>query len=81
MSTKFTLSINMKNFPKNSPNLDRVPEDKRDPNCPTYHLCQEVGGNDVYLELPGCEFEVTKHCVTICIPPEVWNRIVKIGEV
>jgi hypothetical protein len=82
MSTKSTLSWNMPDFPKDSPNIDKVPEGNRDPNCPQYSLYEESFEEDgsVYLELRNCEFEATQDGLTVKIPREVWNRIIKIGE-
>jgi len=82
MSTKNTLSWNFPEFPKDSPNIDNVPETNRDPNCPYYSLFEECFEKDgsVYLEMRNCEFEATHDGVTVKIPREVWNRIIKIGE-
>ena len=82
MSTKHTLSWNMPDFPKDSPNIDKVPESSRDPNCPYFCLYEECFEKDgsVYLEMRNCEFEATQDGVTVKIPREVWNRIIKIGE-
>jgi hypothetical protein len=82
MSTKHTLSWNMPNFPKDSPNIDKVPESNRDPNCHHYRLYEEPFEEDgsVYLELRNCEFEASQDGLTVKIPCEVWNRIIKIGE-
>lgn len=82
MSTKHTLSWNNPDFPKDSPNLDKVPESNRDPNCLYYRLYEEAAEQDgsVYLEMRNCEFEATQDGVTVKIPKEVWNRIIKAGE-
>lgn len=82
MSTKNTLSWNMPTFPKDSPNIDKVQESNRDPNCPYYCLYEEAFEQDgsVYLEMRNCEFEATQDGVTVKIPLEVWNRIIRIGE-
>lgn len=82
MSTKHTLSWNMPDFPKDNPNIDKVLESNSDPNCPNYCLYEESFEEDgsVYLELRNCEFEATQDGLTVKIPCEVWNRIIKIGE-
>jgi hypothetical protein len=82
MSTKHTLSWNSPNFPKDNPNIDKVPESNRDPNCPEYCLYEESFEEDgsLYLDLRKCEFEATQDGVTVKIPIDVWNRIIKIGE-
>ena len=82
MSTKNTLSWNSPDFPEDSPNIDKVPEGNRDPNCPQYCLYEEPFEEDgsVHLEMRHCEFAATQDGVTMKIPREVWNRIIKIGE-
>ena len=82
MSTKSTLAINMPNFPADNPNIERVPVEQRDPDCPGFHFYEECFEEDkaVYLEMLDVEFEATHQGITVRIPAKVWNRIVKIGE-
>jgi hypothetical protein len=82
MSTKATLACNLPDFPEDNPNIDRVPPENRDKDCPKFHLFAEVLEEDqaVYLELPGAEFEASQQGITVKIPAKVWNRIIKIGE-
>jgi hypothetical protein len=82
MSTRTPLSWNSPDFPRDNPNIDKVPEINRDPGCPEYCLYEDLfqEDGDVYLEMRGCEFHATHTGATVRIPREVWNRIIKIGE-
>ena len=79
MSTKSTLSWNMPDFPKDSPNIDKVAETNRDPTCPYYCLYEEAFEEDgsVYLEMRNCEFEATQDGVTVKIPSGLSQQLLE----